>query len=521
MRATTDPRLSGEGGDDVRWCLDELDEDTLPADGRLVARSRMDEADVVAGGAASDASLGEAHAAGSEPLDGRVKIVDPQSDVIERGLVHARPRRLVDRLHEIDLDAVRALADREDVLADVLARALVRALDGEPEHVDPEHAQARPVARADRDLLHAEDPKRPLFAARHARMVARRGDLGNPRSAMSETKKTSLTGVKPTSTPHLGNYLGAIRPALALAKERKTLYFIADYHALTTMRDPAALRAHTLDVTAAWLACGLDPKETILFRQSDVIEVFELAWVFACLCAVGQLERSHAYKDAIEQGAQPNAGVFTYPLLMAADIVLYDTDVVPIGNDQKQHLEIARDVATRLNHHFGEGTVVVPEALITDAPLVPGLDGRKMSKSYGNAIPLFAPADELEKLVMSIKTGSTPLEAPKEPEGSTVYELFRLVASASDSEEMAKKLRAGGYGWGHAKKDLVGALEAELGPKRQRYDNLRGEPVVLDELLEAGAERAREIAQRTMRRVRAATGIGRTARSEKSTVKIK
>ena len=194
--------------------------------------------------------------------------------------------------------------------------------------------------------------------------------------------KTSLTGIKPTATPHLGNYLGAIRPALKLAESYRTIYFIADYHAMTTMRDPAALNGYVYDVAATWLACGLNPEETIFFRQSAVIEVFELAWIFSCMFGTGHLLRGHSYKDAQAKGdGDPNAGITFYPMLMAADIVLYDTHVVPVGKDQKQHLEITRDVTQRFNHHFGEDVLVMPEALIGDAPLVPGTDGDKMSKS--------------------------------------------------------------------------------------------------------------------------------------------
>jgi tryptophanyl-tRNA synthetase len=319
--------------------------------------------------------------------------------------------------------------------------------------------------------------------------------------------KTALTGIKPTNVPHLGNYLGAIRPALALSASYRTAYFIADYHALTTVRSPEALRAYVYDVAATWLACGLDPQTTFFYRQSDVPEVFELAWVLSCLLATGQLERGHAYKDALAKGESPNAGIFNYPVLMAADILLYDTDVVPIGSDQKQHLELCRDVALRLNHIYGEGTLVVPEALIGDAPLVPGIDGTKMSKSKGNSIPLFDSAKSLKKCVMSIATGSEPLEAPKDPEGSTVVALFRQVAGPEACGVLEDKLRAGGYGWGHAKQDLVDALEAELGPKRERFAALRGDEGALERLLEDGATRARAKADATMARVRKAIGI--------------
>jgi tryptophanyl-tRNA synthetase len=333
---------------------------------------------------------------------------------------------------------------------------------------------------------------------------------------MAERRKTALTGIKPTGeavpaakggSVHLGNYLGAIRPALGLVEDYESVYFIADYHAITTQRDPEALKQNVRDVAAAWIASGLDPERTLLFRQSDVIEVFELTWVFACLVATGQLERGHAYKDALARGEAPNAGIFNYPLLMAADIILYDSDLVPVGADQKQHLEVARDIAVRVNHLYGEGTVVVPEALIADVPVVPGQDGEKMSASRGNTIPLFAPEKALRKACMKITADSTDLESPKEPEGATVFGLYRAVASERDAEQMADKLRAGGYGWGHAKQDLFEALDAQLAPLRERYHALRADEERLDRILEDGAERARVIARRTMDRVRHAIGV--------------
>ena len=318
--------------------------------------------------------------------------------------------------------------------------------------------------------------------------------------------KTSLTGIKPTNLPHLGNYLGAIRPALSLVDRYRTLYFIADYHALTTVRDAEKLRGYIRDVAASWLACGLDPERTLLYRQSDVPEVFELTWVLGCLLAMGQLERGHAYKDAVARGDSPSAGLFNYPVLMAADILLYDTDVVPIGKDQKQHLELTRDVALRLNHLYGENTLVVPEALITEAPLVPGTDGEKMSKSRGNGIPLFEPPKNLRKVVMSIVTGSEALEDPKAAEGSTIYELYKLV-TPEQAPEIKQKLEAGGYGWGHAKQDLYEAIEVEIGPKREAYLEIRADEPKLDAILGDGADKARAIAHATMRRVRSAVGI--------------
>ena len=335
-------------------------------------------------------------------------------------------------------------------------------------------------------------------------------------ASSQQRRKVSLTGIKPTGSRvsvdeggsvHLGNYLGAIRPALALAEHYDCVYFIADYHALTTQRDPEALRDNVRDVAAAWLAAGLDPERTLLFRQSDVIEVFELAWIFACIVATGQLERGHAYKDALDRGEAPNAGIFNYPLLMAADIILYGSDLVPIGADQKQHIELARDIAERVNHLYGEGTVVVPQALIAEAPTVPGFDGRKMSKSYGNTIPLFLPHKPLRSAIMKVKSDSTPLEAPKEPEGALVFDLYKLVASPAQQAELAAKLRAGNYGWGHAKQELFEALEAHVAPMRERYRDLRAHPEQLDAVLANGADKARAVARATMTRVRQAVGI--------------
>jgi tryptophanyl-tRNA synthetase len=337
------------------------------------------------------------------------------------------------------------------------------------------------------------------------------------RAAMADAKRpVALTGIQPSGAKtdaakggaiHIGNYFGAIRPALRLTERYDSIYFIADYHALTKQRDPHALHHNVYDVAATWLACGLDPKQTILFRQSAVSEVFELTWILACMCAAGQLERGHAYKDLLDSGEAPNAGVFNYPLLMAADIMLYDTNVVPVGADQRQHLEIARDLGLRVNHHYGDGTLVVPEALITEAPIVPGEDGRKMSKSYGNTIPLFLPPKALRDAMMKYKSDSTPLEAPKEPNGAIVYELYKLVASEADALEMARKLRAGGYGWGHAKQALAAELEAHIAPLRERYLALRADEAGLDAILEDGANRARAIAHRTIARVRSAIGI--------------
>jgi tryptophanyl-tRNA synthetase len=318
----------------------------------------------------------------------------------------------------------------------------------------------------------------------------------------------SLTGIKPTGTIHVGNYLGAMRPALELVdRYDSSLYFIADYHALTSVQERQILHAAIYDIAAAWLAVGLDPERTLLYRQSAIPEVFELTWILSCLVATGQLERGHSYKDALAKGQAPNAGIFNYPLLMAADIILYDSNVVPVGRDQRQHLEIARDVALRFNHVFGAGVLVVPEAVIQDEVLVPGTDGQKMSKSYGNVLPLFGSAKELKKAVMGIVTGSEPLEAPKQADGTTVFTLYKQLTSADKATELAAKLSAGGYGWGHAKQDLLAALEETLAPMRERYQALRSNEPELDRVLARGAERARLIARATMERVRDAIGI--------------
>lgn len=319
---------------------------------------------------------------------------------------------------------------------------------------------------------------------------------------------TTLTGVKPTGIPHLGNYLGAMRPAIQLAEQNQAFLFIADYHALTFQRDGAALSASVYDVAAAWLACGLDPEKSVIFRQSDVPEVCELSWILSCVLAAGQLERGHAYKDALAKNQAPNAGLLFYPVLMAADILLYDTDQVPVGKDQKQHLELTRDLASRINHHYGEETLVIPEAVISEAPLVPGIDGEKMSKSRNNGISLFDTAKRLRKTVMGITTSSESMEEPKQADGTTLYELTKLV-DENVAAEMKAKLAAGNFGWGHAKQMLVDTLEAELGPKREKFLMLRADEDALDRILKEGAERARIRAEKTMNRVRKAVGLRR------------
>jgi tryptophanyl-tRNA synthetase len=320
----------------------------------------------------------------------------------------------------------------------------------------------------------------------------------------------ALSGIKPTGMPHLGNYLGMIRPAIALQETHEAFYFIADYHALTTGRDAAALRRHSSEVAATFLALGLDPKRATLYRQSDVPEVQELSWILSCVTNMGFLERAHAYKAAVdcnEANLLP-VGTFTYPVLMAADILLVEGDVVPVGKDQVQHVEMAQDMAQRLNAAFGEGTLKRPEPLVrADVQTVIGTDGRKMSKSYDNTIPLFLASKPLEKLVKAIKTDSLPVEAPKDPDTNSVFALYRLFATPEETEAMAERFRAGGMGYGHAKGALFEVLERELGPARARFEALVSDEATLEKVLAEGAARVRAAASPVLARVRRAVGL--------------
>jgi tryptophanyl-tRNA synthetase len=324
------------------------------------------------------------------------------------------------------------------------------------------------------------------------------------------TRKRSLSGIKPTGMPHLGNYLGMIRPAIALQEEYDAFYFVADYHALTSTQDAALMREHSYDITAIFLAFGLDPERATFWRQSDVPEVCELSWVLSCIISMGALERAHAWKAAKDAGTSGalNHGVFSYPVLMAADILLYDSDVVPVGKDQVQHLEMTRDMAQRFNHTFGE-TLVVPRALVQeDVQTIIGTDGRKMSKSYNNTIPVFLSPKQLRKAAMRIETDSTPMEDSKDPDTCNVFALYRLFAGADEVAAMAEQYQAGGYGYGHAKQALFEAMNVHLGPFRERYEALRGDEDVLEDILRAGAQRAREAGGPVLERVRSRIGFG-------------
>ena len=321
--------------------------------------------------------------------------------------------------------------------------------------------------------------------------------------------RRSLSGIKSTGHPHLGNYLGMIRPAIQLQDTHEAYYFVADLHALTTERDPVAMRQQTYEITATFLALGLDPARTAFFRQSDVPEVAELSWYLSCIVAMGELERAHAWKARKDQGDEGAAvhGLFGYPVLMAADILLYDAHVVPVGKDQVQHIEFTRDWAACFNHHFGE-TFRIPEAQVReDVMTIPGIDGRKMSKSYDNGIDVFMPAKKLKQRVMQIVTDSTALEDPKDPDASNVVSLYKYFATPAELAEMKDKLRAGGYGHGHAKLALFEVLERELGSRRGEFDRLMADPATLEDILAKGAEKARNTASEVLGRARQKLGF--------------
>jgi len=329
-------------------------------------------------------------------------------------------------------------------------------------------------------------------------------------------KKISLTGIKPTGELHIGNYFGAIKPALELTNEFDTRYFIADYHGLNTMKDPKELNAAIRGVAAGWLAAGLDPEKVIFYRQSSIPEVFELTIMMMAFTSKGLMNRAHAYKAAVdknnEKGDDPdsgiNMGLFTYPALMAADIILFDSDVVPVGQDQKQHIEMAQDIAQSVNANYKKQILKVPQPVIQETvAVIPGLDGRKMSKSYNNTVPLFAPEKELRKTIMRVVTNSQGVEEPKDPEASQIYIFYKLFATLEEQTALAARYRAGGMGWGEAKEELFRVVNRELGPMRQRYDELMADPRGLDEILAKGAERARVIAAATVKRFRKAAGI--------------
>ena len=317
-----------------------------------------------------------------------------------------------------------------------------------------------------------------------------------------------LTGLQPSGKLHVGNYFGAMEPAVRLQEEGEAFYFIADYHAMTSTHDPASLRENVRDLAIDFLACGLDPERAFFFRQSDVPEVNELAWILSTVCPMGLLERCHSYKDKIAKGVSASHALFAYPVLMAADILLYDSNLVPVGDDQKQHLEVTRDLVTKINERFGEETLVMPEPRIRDqVAKVPGLDGQKMSKSYNNTLPIFGEEKPMKKTIMRIVTDSTPVEEPKPTTDSIVLDLYRLFASESDYDAMIADHENGGVGYGDFKKRLFEAYWSYFAPMREKRAEIEADVDFVEGVLSSGAARAREEADRVLQRVRKAVGL--------------
>ena len=316
-----------------------------------------------------------------------------------------------------------------------------------------------------------------------------------------------LSGIQPSGALHIGNYFGMMRPAVALQAEGEALYFVADYHALTSLRDPEMLRANSRRVALDFLACGLDPERATLFRHSDVPQVTELAWILSTVAPMGLLERAHSYKDKLARGMSANVGLFSYPILMAADILIYDSDVVPVGKDQKQHIEMTRDLAVKMNETYGQ-IFKLPEPRIQPATeTVPGVDGQKMSKSYGNNIDIFGNEKEMRKRVMSIVTDSLAVDAPKDPATSTMFKLYSLVASNDEITDMRDRFIKGGTGYGDFKKELFEKLWEYFAPMRKRREEILKDKSYIDNVLAHGAARANEIANQVMDRVRKAVGL--------------
>lgn len=318
-----------------------------------------------------------------------------------------------------------------------------------------------------------------------------------------------LTGIQSTGVPHLGNLLGAIIPAINMTRNEDTesFLFIADLHSLTSIKDGALLRENTYGVAAAWLACGLNPEKTVFYRQSDVTEVTELTWYLMCYFQYQRLTLAHSFKDKAGRTEDINAGLFNYPMLMAADILMYDANEVPVGKDQMQHIEMARDVAQRLNNSVGKDLLVLPEAIIQeDVQFIPGTDGGKMSKSRNNYINIFLSDKELRKQVMKIETDSTPMEEPKNPDTCNVYKLYKLLGTQEQIEQLAKKYRGGNYGYGHAKQELYELILDKFQEERRKFNHYINNKEELDRILAVGAEKARVIAQETLIRVRKELG---------------
>lgn len=316
-----------------------------------------------------------------------------------------------------------------------------------------------------------------------------------------------LSGIQPSGKLHLGNYFGMMKPALELQKRGQAFLFIANYHALTSVKDPAALRQDTLDVALDFLACGLDTDKTVFFRQSDVPEVTELTWLLSIVTPMGLLERCHSYKDKIAKGIAPSHGLFAYPVLMAADILAYQSNVVPVGRDQKQHVEVTRDIAIKFNNDYGQVFTIPEPSIQDDVAVVPGIDGQKMSKSYNNHVELFGTEKETKARIMRVVTDSIPLEQPKNPEKCNVFALYRLFANDEQRNEMEAKYRNGGFGYGDAKKALFEIMWASFEPFRVKRAELARNLDFVDEVLKKGADKARMEAVKTLKMARKAMGL--------------
>lgn len=320
--------------------------------------------------------------------------------------------------------------------------------------------------------------------------------------------KTILSGIQSSGKLHLGNYFGALRQHIQMQEEGDAYYFIANYHSLTSINDGEKIFQNTIDVALDYLALGLDPDKCTFFVQSDVPQHAELSWILSTFCPVSLMEKGVAYKDKVAQGLKPNVGLFTYPILQAADILMYNADVVPVGQDQKQNIEICRDLAGKFNHNYGDEYLKLPEPhILKSVAIVPGTDGQKMSKSYGNTIGIFDEGKELKRKVMSIETDSTPLDEPKDPESCNVFALIKLFADEEKQQEIAQKYRAGGYGYGHAKKELLGMIEEYFAEARARRKELARDLDTVRDILREGGKKARKRAEKVMQPVRDVTGL--------------
>ena len=321
-------------------------------------------------------------------------------------------------------------------------------------------------------------------------------------------QKTILSGIQPSGKLHIGNYFGAMRQHIRMQEEGDAFYFIANYHSLTSLNNGDELRQNTIDVTLDYLSLGLDPDKATFFAQSDVPQVTELAWILGSLCPVSLMEKGVSYKDKIAAGLSPNIGLFTYPILQAADILIYHSHVVPVGEDQKQNIEITRDLDGKLNRIYNKDLLIIPDAYIMKSvAVVPGTDGRKMSKSYDNTIGIFDEGKALKKKVMSIQTDSTPLEDPKDPDSDHVFALIKLFADQEKQNEIAEKYRAGGYGYGHAKKELLNMINEYFAEAREKRKKLQEDTDYVFDVLKEGGKKARERAEKVMEPIREATGI--------------